>query len=187
MRSGFLGRCERSAGSGPLLQCERRSGLSRLSGAVPHVRDQPCVQRFLAGGDLRSLGGCSAVTHSAGLTLQRPLSMAKIINTDAGRLPLLAQHPAHPEILISQGPIPRRPARLPKEVRSSASSVQLQERSQLGKCGSVRGTALRGRNPTQLVWGVKETVRRGDFEFGECRSGTIPNLWFSPVANSAKS
>jgi len=122
MRSGFLGRCERSAGSGPLLQCERRSGLSRLSGAVPHVRDQPCVQRFLADGDLRSLGGCSAVTHSAGLTLQRPLSMAKIINTDAGRLPLLAQHPADPEILISQGPIPRRPARLPKEVRSSEST-----------------------------------------------------------------
>ena len=82
------------------------------------------MQRFLAGGDLRSLGGCSAVTHSAGLTLQRPLSMAKIINTDAGRLPLLAQHPADPEILISPGPIPRRPARLPKEVRSSESPAR---------------------------------------------------------------
>ena len=47
----------------PLRQCERRSGLSKLSWAVPHVRDQPRVRRFLAGGDLRSLGGCSAVTH----------------------------------------------------------------------------------------------------------------------------
>jgi len=99
MRSGSLGRCERSAGSGPLLQCERRSGLSQLTGAVPHVRDQPRVQRFLAGGDLPSLGEYSAVTRSAGLTLQRPLSMAKIINTAAGRLPLLAQHPAHPKSL----------------------------------------------------------------------------------------
>ena len=36
-----------------------------------------------------------------------------------GRPPLCDQHPAHPEILTSQGPIAKRPLRLPNGVRLS--------------------------------------------------------------------
>ena len=86
---------------------------------MPHVSDPPRVQWFPAGGNSSGIGGCSEVTHEAGLTLLRPLSTAKIINTVAGRLPLLVQHPGHPEILISKGPIARHPSRLPNWVRSS--------------------------------------------------------------------
>ena len=101
---------------------EGRGQLSTLSRAVPHVGDHPRAQRFPAGGDSRSFGGCSAVAHSAYPTLPHPLSTAKTINTVAGRSPLLVQRPAHPVILIPQSPIARRPPRLPKGVRSSESS-----------------------------------------------------------------
>ena len=93
--------------------------LSPLSRAVPHVRDQPRVQRFPAGGAPRSFGWCSALAHSADPTLPRPPSTAKTMNTVASRPPLLAQRLAHPVSLIPQGPIARRPPRLPKGSRSS--------------------------------------------------------------------
>ena len=91
-----------------------RSSLRTGGGAVPHAREQTRVQRFLAGDNPRSLGGCSAVTPEAGLTLYHPLSTARFINTVAGRLPLSAQRPAHSEFFISLGPIAKRRLRLPK-------------------------------------------------------------------------
>ena len=96
-------------------------GLSPRSRAVPHVRDQPRAQRLLAAGSPLSFRWCSAVAHSADPTLPRPLSTDKTISTFAGRLPLLAQRPAHPVIPIPQDPIARHPPRLPKGVRSSES------------------------------------------------------------------
>ena len=96
-------------------------GLSPLSRAVPHLTDQPRAQRFPDGDDPHSLGVCSAVTHLAGLTLPRPLSTDKTINTVAGRLPLLAQRSAHPVIPIPQDPIARHPSRPPQGVRLSES------------------------------------------------------------------
>ena len=42
-----------------------------------------------------------------------------VINTAAGRLPLLNQRPAHPEILTPLGTIARHPSRLPNGVRLS--------------------------------------------------------------------
>ena len=95
-----------------------RAGLSPLSGPVPHVRDQPLMQRFPASSDPSGLGRCSKVTHEGGLTLPRPPSTSQTINTVAGRLPLLAQRPAHPEILVSQRPSAKPPLRLPNGVRS---------------------------------------------------------------------
>ena len=95
------------------------AGLSQLSRAVPHARDQPRVKRLPVDGYASSFGGCSAVTHWAGLTLPRPPSTAKIISSVAGRVPLSAQCPAHSEILISQGFNAMRPPRLPEGVRSS--------------------------------------------------------------------
>ena len=97
--------------------------LSTLSRAVPHVRVHPRAQRFLVGGDSRSFGRCSAVARSADPTLPHPLSTAKPINTVACRLPLLAQRPAHPVILIPLSPIARHPPRLPKGVWSSESQT----------------------------------------------------------------
>ena len=47
-----------------------------------------------------------------------------------------------------------------KTLETASSSVQRQERLQLGEFSPVRGTALRRRNPTQLVRVVEETVRR---------------------------
>lgn len=47
-----------------------------------------------------------------------------------------------------------------KTLATALSSVQRQERSQLGECSPVRWTALRGRNPAQLVRVVEETMRR---------------------------
>ena len=78
-------------------------GLSQLSRAVPHARDQPRVKRLPVDGYASSFGGCSAVTNWAGLTLPSPPSTAKLISRVAGRVPLSAQCPAHPETLISQG------------------------------------------------------------------------------------
>ena len=77
------------------------------------------MQRIPAGGDPRSHGGCSAVTHEAGLTLPRPLSTGKAIDAVAGLLPLLTRRPAHPKILNSHSPIARSPPRLPKGVGPS--------------------------------------------------------------------
>lgn len=48
------------------------------------------VQRFPAGGYPSHLGGCQRVTDSIGLTLPRPLSTTKIINTVAGQLAVSA-------------------------------------------------------------------------------------------------
>ena len=87
------------------------------------IRDQPRVHRFPAGGDHRSLGGCSAVARSAGLTLPRPRPRP-ITRSLAGCHSWLSV----PEILNSQGPIARSPLRLPKGVRSSRYALN---RSQL--------------------------------------------------------
>ena len=57
--------------------------------------------------------------HQVGHTLLRPQSTAKIIYTVAGRLPLSAQRPVPPAMLISQGRVAKRPPLLPNEVRSS--------------------------------------------------------------------
>lgn len=95
------------------------AGLSQLSRAVPHARDQPRVKRLSASGNPSSFWGCSAVTHLAGLALPRPPSTAKIISRVAGRVPLSAQRPAHPEILVSQGSNVIWPRRLPEGVRLS--------------------------------------------------------------------
>ena len=55
-----------------------------------------------------------------GLTLPRPLSTARIINTVvAGRLPLSAERPAHPKILVLQEVISKPPSRPPEGIRSS--------------------------------------------------------------------
>ena len=48
-----------------------------------------------------------------------PAVTARIVIAVASRLLLSAQRPAHPETLISQGPIAKRLPRLPKGVRSS--------------------------------------------------------------------
>ena len=56
-----------------------------------------------------------------GRTLPRPLSRAKIINLVASRPPRSAPLPAHPEILVLQGPIAKPPPLPPKEVMSSES------------------------------------------------------------------
>ena len=77
------------------------------------------MQRIPAGGDPRSHGGCSAVTHEVGLTLPRPLSTGKATNAVAGLPPLLTPRPAHPEILISHSLIAKSPPRLPKGVGPS--------------------------------------------------------------------
>ena len=100
---------------------EDRGVLSPLSRAVPPVTDQPRAQRFPASDEPHGLGVCSAVTRLASLTLPRPLSTDKTINTVAGRLPLLAQRSAHPVIPIPQGPIARHPSRPPQGVRLSES------------------------------------------------------------------
>lgn len=95
--------------------------LSPLSRAVPPVTDQPRAQRFPASDEPHGLGVCSAVTRLASLTLPRPLSTDKTINTVARRLPLLAQRSAHPVIPIPQGPIARHPSRPCQGVRLSES------------------------------------------------------------------
>ena len=46
-----------------------------------------------------------------------------MISTFAGRLLVSTQRPAHPEIPIAQGPIAKRPSRLPKGVRSSGACL----------------------------------------------------------------
>ena len=130
-------------------------GLSPLSRAVPHAREQPGVQRFLAGGDPRSFGGCSAVSHSADPTLPRPLSTAKTINTVAGRLPPLAQRPAHPVVLIPRGPIARHLPRLPNGVRSSESAESAPLIGGLAKSGLGRSRnpgGLRRDGPDDRSW-----------------------------------
>ena len=53
-----------------------------------------------------------------------PVSTAKIINLVAGRLPLSAKRPAHPETLVSQGPIAKPQPRPLKDVRSSEADAR---------------------------------------------------------------
>ena len=96
-------------------------GLSPLGRAVPHVRDQPRVQRFPAGSYPIGPGGYSAVTHRSCPALLRLLSTAQIINPVAGRPPLSAQRPAHPEVLATQGPSAKPLSRPAEDVRSSQS------------------------------------------------------------------
>ena len=76
------------------------------------------MDRLLAGGYPNSLGRCETVTRVAGLTHPRPLSTVRIISTVAGWLPLSAQRPTHPEILISQGTIAKPPPQPSEGVRS---------------------------------------------------------------------
>lgn len=90
------------------------------------------MQWLLSGRFPSGIGGYSELIHSAGLPLPRPLSTAKITNTVAGRPPLLAQHPAHPKIPISQGPIARCTSRLPNWVRPSVSTRRSLDRHQNG-------------------------------------------------------
>ena len=57
------------------------------------------------------------MTHRVRPPLSR--STAEVIHAVAGRLPLSAPRPAHPEILASQGPSANPPPRPPEDVRSS--------------------------------------------------------------------
>ena len=57
--------------------------------------------------------------HQVDRTLPRPQSTAKFINLVAGRLPLSAQPPAFPGILVAQGPSAKPPSRLAEDDRSS--------------------------------------------------------------------
>ena len=103
------------------------------------------MQRFLAGDYPSGLVGYSKVTHEAGLTLRHPLTTARITNTVAGRLPLSAPRPAHPEILISQGRVAKRPPRPPKDVRSSGTGPGLLLRAALlAQVDGVRATTAGG-------------------------------------------
>ena len=98
-----------------LRQC-RTDGTSRETG---HNR----VQRFPAGGYPIGSGGYSAATHRICPALLRPLSTAQITNPVAALLPLSAQRPAHPEVLVAQGPSAKLPSRTAEDVRSSQSRL----------------------------------------------------------------
>ena len=78
-------------------------GISRETG---HNR----VQRFPDRGYPVGFGGSSAVTHRICPALLRPLSTAQNINPVAERPPLSAQRPAHPEVLVTQGPRAKPPS-----------------------------------------------------------------------------
>ena len=116
------GRC-RSAGIRS--QTEHRWMPPSPAGSAAAVADRSpaCRDRAerVAAESASRLGGCSGVTNPVGRTLPRPLSRAKTINMAASRLPLSAQLPAHPEILVLQGPIAKPPSRPPKDVMSSES------------------------------------------------------------------
>lgn len=76
--------------------------VATLRGCATRKRSAP-VKRLPVDGYASSFGGCSAVTNWADLTLPSPPSTNKIVSRVAARVPLSAQWPAHPEILISQG------------------------------------------------------------------------------------
>ena len=65
--------------------------------------------------------GHSEVTHRICPTLLRLLATAQITNAVAGRLPLSAQRPSHPEVLVTQDPSAKPPSRPAEGVSSSQS------------------------------------------------------------------
>ena len=81
------------------------------------------VQRFPVGSYPSRSRGHSGVIYQVGSTLQNPLSTAQIINPVAGRPPLSAQRPAHPEVLATQGPSAKPLSRPAEDVRSSQSRL----------------------------------------------------------------
>ena len=91
------------------------AGLRRTCGIVRETGHEG-VQRFPLGDypSRRVLRG----DPSGSRTLPRPQSTAKFINPVAGRLPLSAQRPAPPEVLVAQRPIAKPPSRPAEDVRS---------------------------------------------------------------------
>ena len=67
--------------------------------------------------------GHSEMTDRVCPTLLRLLATAQITNAVAGRLPLSAQRPSHPEVLVTQGPSEKLPSRPAEDVRSSQSRL----------------------------------------------------------------
>lgn len=83
------------------------------------------AKRFRASGYPDRLGGCQGVTNRVGLALS-------------------AQHHAHREILVSQGPIAKRPPRLPGEVNSleSKSAIPRQRRNRRMPAHPLRSSSI---------------------------------------------